>query len=139
MDTTKFSHSLFYSKFRKTWCMLTKCIAMNPKNHWVNKFLLLFFVFVILKVTDQIPSWKKMKEAFSVKLQTEKLCFCLRWKLNKIQAAQIKNKNVVFKHFHQNIRGYLGPPLGKYCILGRVWPRWWVTSWEVVTNKFGLS
>ena len=45
-----------------------------------------------------------MKEAFSVKLQTGKLCFCFKWKLNKTQAAQIKNKNVVFKHFHQNIR-----------------------------------
>ena len=130
MDTTKFSHSLFYSKFRKTCCMLTKCIAMNPKNHSVNKFWLLFFVFVILKVIDQIPSWKEMKEAFSVKLQTEKLCFCL----SKTQAAQIKNENVVFSN-----------------TFIRMWGLIWTNDWEntayweeseqreVLANKFGLS
>ena len=34
--TTKFSRGLFYGEFRNTWCLLKKCIAMNPKNHWVN-------------------------------------------------------------------------------------------------------
>ena len=32
-----------------------------------------------------------MKENFSVKLQTENRCFCLRQKCNKAQAAQIRN------------------------------------------------
>ena len=32
-----------------------------------------------------------MKETFSVKLQTDSLCLCLIWKLNKTQAAQIRN------------------------------------------------
>ena len=32
-----------------------------------------------------------MKEAFSVKLQTGNICFCSRLKLNKAQAAQMRN------------------------------------------------
>ena len=39
----------------------------------------------------KILPWKKMKIAFSVKLLTECLCFCLRQKLEKTQAAQTRN------------------------------------------------
>ena len=58
---------------------------------WIPKIIestsyALTFVFVILRVEtcifsvfviDQIPSWKEMKDAFSVKLHTKKLCFSL--------------------------------------------------------------
>ena len=40
---------------------------------------------------NQIVLWKEMKEVFSVKLQTKNHCICLRSKLNKTQAAQIRN------------------------------------------------
>ena len=40
---------------------------------------------------DKILPWKEMKIAFSVRLQTEFLCFCFRQKLEKTQAAQTRN------------------------------------------------
>ena len=82
--------------------------------------------FSVLFAIDQITSWKEMKEAFSVKLQTENLCFCLRWKLSKVQPAQIKNKNVVFKNFHQNIKpictnGHLFLTIVTHIIWTKIW------------------
>ena len=120
----------YYWKFRKTWCLLKKCISMNPENHWVSNFclkflyvgfilLLHFSIFIIMNIQwskqphytwiclwklhfvvwfcyfwkdepllllnffiseylDQIPLWKEMKEALSVKPQTEYRCFCLK-------------------------------------------------------------
>ena len=44
---------------------------------WKDKPLLALKLF-ISEYLDQIPPWKEMKEAFSVKLQSENLCFCLR-------------------------------------------------------------
>ena len=39
-----------------------------------------------------------MNEAFSVKLQTEKLCFCLRWKLNnQFNFCNIASKKCIVK------------------------------------------
>ena len=55
---------------------------------WIDKSLLVLNLF-ISEYLDKIPPWKEMKEVFSVKIQTENCCF---GKLNKAQAAQIKNK-----------------------------------------------
>ena len=44
---------------------------------WKDKPLLILNLF-IFEYLDQIASWKEIKEAFSLKLQTENLCFCLR-------------------------------------------------------------
>ena len=49
-----------------------------------------YFKLIISEYLDQIPPWKEIKDAFSVKLQTESLFF-LKIKLNKIQATQIRN------------------------------------------------
>ena len=57
---------------------------------WKDKPLLVLNLFTS-EYLDQIPPWTEMKEAFSVKLQTENRRFCLRWKLSKVQAAQIRN------------------------------------------------
>ena len=64
-----------------------------------------YFKLLYYWICRQIPPWKEMKEAFSEKLQTENLCFCLRRKLNETQAAQIRN-NAIFKNIHQIIRAY---------------------------------
>lgn len=40
-----FAIACFYWNFRKNWCLLTKCIAMNPENHWVKNFCLKFLYF----------------------------------------------------------------------------------------------
>ena len=130
VEVYKFCHSFFYWKFRKTWRLLKKCIAMNPESHRVNNvcFKFLYFGFILLlhlsvfiimniqwskkphynqsclwnlhflvcscyfwkdksflvlnffklsEYLDQIPSWKEMKEASSVKLQNENRSYCL--------------------------------------------------------------
>ena len=103
--------------------------SKQPPYTWSCLWNLKFWCFFFWKVLaffkrvseylDQILQWKEMKEAFLVKLQTENLCFCLRWKLNKTQASQIKNINVVFNHIHQNIRTY--PRSKKICIDQWLW------------------
>ena len=45
----------FYWKFRKTWCLLTKSIAMNPKNHCVNKFC--FNISFLFLLYLKLPGW----------------------------------------------------------------------------------
>ena len=67
-------------------CIFLLCFCYS----WKDKPLLVFDLF-ISEYLDQIPPWEEMKEAFSVKLQTENCCFCLKWKLNKAQAAQRRN------------------------------------------------
>ena len=114
---------------------------MNPKNHWVKNFCFNFcFLFLLyLKLPNWklyffvIPSWKEMKKAFPVQLQAEKLCFCFRKKLNKIRLPKTQNKNLVFKHLHQNVRP--------------IWTNDWgnIAYWEeseqteMLANKFGWS
>ena len=44
-------------------------------------------------IISKAPDWKTL--------------FLLKIKSKKTQAAQIKNRNVVFKHFYQNIGTYL--------------------------------
>ena len=41
---------------------------------WKNNYFLILNKF-ISEYLDQIPPWKEMKEVFSIKLQTENLCF----------------------------------------------------------------
>ena len=50
VEVYKFCHSFFHWKFRKTWCLLKKCIAMNPESHRVNNvcFKFLYFGFILL-------------------------------------------------------------------------------------------
>ena len=57
---------------------------------WKVKSFLVLNLF-IPEYLDKILPLKEMKIAFSVKLQTECLCFCLRQKLEKTQAAQTRN------------------------------------------------
>ena len=73
---------------------------------WKDKSLLVLNLF-IPEYLDRILPFKEIKEGFSVKLPDWKsfwsffvFLFCLRWKLNKTQAAQI------FKQIRQNIRAY---------------------------------
>ena len=58
-------------------------------HFWKDKPLLMSNLLFILEYLDQILSWKEIKEAFSIKIQTENL-FLLKMKI-KIQAAQIRN------------------------------------------------
>ena len=41
----RFVIACFYWKLMKTWCLLKKCMAMIPGNHWVNNFCLEFLYF----------------------------------------------------------------------------------------------
>ena len=68
---------------------------------WKHKPLLVLTLF-ISEYLDQIPPWKEMKETFSVKLQSENLCFCL------ISGCPNKEYNAIFIHINQNIRAYPG-------------------------------
>ena len=48
-----------------------------------------------------------MKEAPSVKLQSENLCFCLlKVKIEQSSGCPNKEYNAIFKHINQNIRAY---------------------------------
>ena len=51
-----FFTACFYWKIRKTWCLLIKCIAMNPKNYWANKFS--FNISCLFLLYLKFPSWK---------------------------------------------------------------------------------
>ena len=103
---------------------------------WIDKSLLVLNLF-ISEYLDKIPPWKEMKEVFSVKIQTENCCF---GKLNKAQAAQIKNKLKSLSTF-MKISGYIPEVktiwidqwLAKYiCKLERIWEN------LALANKLGL-
>ena len=66
-------------EFLVRFCYFWKVKSLLDLNLFISEYL------------DQIPPWKGIKEAFSVKLQTENCCFCFRQKLNKTQTAQIRN------------------------------------------------
>ena len=48
------------------FCYFRKDISLVVLNLFISEYL------------RQISSWKKMKETFPVKFQTENVCFCLR-------------------------------------------------------------
>ena len=74
---------------------------------WKDKSFLVLNFFKLSEYLDQIPSWKEMKEASSVKLQNENRSYCLLQKLSKAQVGcQNKEYNKIFKHINQNIRAY---------------------------------
>ena len=79
---------------------------------YMNKSIVIFgnfslLSFLISEYSDKILPLKEIKLAFLVKFQTENLCFCSRYELNKIQAAQTRNTyNAIFKHIHPNIWAY---------------------------------
>ena len=90
-------------KFLSKWTLINR-------RKWsllvLLKFIPLKFLIICFYRTLQNFDvyWKKCsmegdEVGISVKFQTENLCFCLRWKLNKTQAAQTKNiNNAIFKH-----------------------------------------
>ena len=118
-----FLTACFCWKFRKTWFLLKKCIAMNPKIYWVNKFCFNFCFLFLLYL--KLPSWnlhrlvdfcywKEMKNSFMKgdeggnfsKVPDWKPLFLLKIKIKQKPACRNKEYNVAFKHFHQNIRAY---------------------------------
>ena len=72
------------------WSFLWNLHFMCFCNFWKDNSLLIVNLY-ISEYLDQIRPWKEVKEAFSVKIQTENLCFCLRKRLHKTQSAQIRN------------------------------------------------
>ena len=110
-------------------------------------FLCIAFVIFVLvsfklisEYLDQILPQKEMKEVFSVRLHTENLYFCLRQKLNEIQATKMRNiYNSIFEQIHQNTRAY--PRSKKICIergLGKHHSILQTKQSEVQLNKCGL-
>ena len=81
-----------------------------------------------------------IKQKQRVKLQTENFCFCLRWKLNKTQAAQVSN----IMHSSSTLIRISGPiPEGKKSALTNDCKNiiaYWEKSKQnkVIENKFGL-
>ena len=79
-----------------------------------------------------------IKQKQRVKLQTENFCFCLRWKLNKTQAAQVSN---IMQSSSTLIRISGSIPEGKKSALTNDCK---IAYWEkskqskVFENKFGL-
>ena len=67
---TKFYNSLFLQKYKKTWCLLKKCIAMNHKTHRVNnfslQFLLLGFIFFFSNSIFRLLLWQISSKANSL-------------------------------------------------------------------------
>ena len=112
-----FLTACFYWKFRKTWCLFKKCIAMNPKNHWVNNvcfnFCLLFLLYLKLRSWNLhflvcFCYWpnsfmKGDKRGIFSKAPDWKTLFLIKIKIKQNPGCANKNKNVVFKHFRQNI------------------------------------
>ena len=66
---------------------------------WKDTFLLVLDLF-ISEYLDRSPPWKGVKEAFSVKCQTENLAFGLD-KIKQNPGFPNKEDNAVFKHIHQ--------------------------------------
>ena len=65
--------------FFECFCYCWKVMSLLVLNLFVSQYL------------EKIFPWKQKKFAFSVKLQIEYLCSCLRSKLSKTQAVQTKN------------------------------------------------
>ena len=130
-----------------SWSCLWNLKLFSAFLLFLERYVFAYFKSNYIWICRQIPPWKEMKEEFSIKFQTENLCFCLRWKLNKTQTAQIRN-NAIFKHMHQIIRAYprskkicIDQWLWKYhCILVKIWVNRSVgkLNWFVPNTFWGL-
>ena len=56
----------------------------------------------ISEYLDKIRPWKKIEFAFSLKPETECLCFFFKIKIEKNPGYANKEYNVIFKHIHQD-------------------------------------
>ena len=79
-----------------------------------------------------------MKEQFSGKLQTEKLCFWLRWRLNKTNNVQIRNM-MQYSNTFIRISGPISE-VKKICIDQWLGSAYWQKSegGDALTNNFYL-
>ena len=85
----------------------------------------------ISEYLDKNPIWNEMKEAFSVKLPTKNVCFCLKIKIKQNPGSSNKEYNEIFKHIHRlfqkwknywdMVNDWGNQWLGNYPILGRTW------------------
>ena len=85
--TTKFSHSLFFSqKLEKSLCLLKNCIAVKPKNHWVDniclKFLdLCFILFLPLSYYNEYAVKQTTLLYLKLPLKPNFMVFLLFWEV----------------------------------------------------------
>ena len=150
----------FYWKFRKSLCLLKKCIVMKPENYWVNNICLDFFFFFcytwscLLEICIFLVFFCYWPNSFIKgderdifrKAPVWKPSFLCKIKIKQNPGYPNKEYNVVFKHFHQNIRAYRRsktnlqwPMIGKVLHIGRNLSkeRCWRTS--LVCPKYSLG
>ena len=101
-------------------------------------YLIQICIFLVCFCYDQITSWEEMKEVFLAKLQTKKLCLCLRWKLNKTQAAQKRNIMSSSNTFIR-ISGPLPEVRKKSALINHWENRRWQKVLVVVTGQYDFE
>ena len=115
-----FLAACFYWKFMKTWFLLKKCIAVNPKIDWVKKlcfnfafcfcytwnYLVEIYIFLVFFCCWR-NSFTKGDEGCNISKATDRnRLFLLKIKIKQKPACQNNEYNGAFKHFHQDIRAY---------------------------------
>ena len=108
-----------------TWSCLWNLLFLVCCNYfWKDKFWLILKLFCFFKYLCQNSKWKEMNETFVVMLQTENLCFSLRYQLNETYASHlgtITHSSIIFIRISGTIREvkkiYIEQWFGKHCIL----------------------